>query len=190
MTITFPQQYQIGLQWKSGREGTLSSPPRPELLGGAPPEFGGSDKVWSPEHLLLSSASLCLMLTFIALAEKAKLKIHSYRCRAEGTLDKTEQGIAFTRIFLRVELRAHEQQRAEAMLQTAKKYCVISNSLKAPFVVDIVKVGEIAKTAHLRTVDEQNEATKTNEQADEGGGYARSRANDVPGEERPNRGGS
>ena len=130
-------QYQIALQWKAGREGVLSAPPRPELLGGAPPEFGGTDQVWSPEHLLLSSASLCLMLTFMALAEKAKLKIDGYRCKTEGTLGKTENGLAFASIKVSVELRAVEQQRAETMLQTAKKYCIVSNSLKTPLTVEV-----------------------------------------------------
>lgn len=138
MAIELPQLYKAGLQWKAGREAILSAPPRPELLGGAPAEFGGSDAVWSPEHLLLASASLCLMLTFMALAEKAKLKIDAYRCLAEGRLDKTERGLAFASICVRVELRAPELARAQTLLRTAKKYCIVSNSLNAPLAVEIV----------------------------------------------------
>jgi organic hydroperoxide reductase OsmC/OhrA len=128
---TPPYTYQTGLRWTAGKKGALSAPPRLELIGGAPPEFGGDDQAWSPEHLLLPSVSLCLMLTFLALADKAKLKVDAYRCQTEGTLDKTGGVIAFTAITVRVELRSPEQQRAETMLQTAKKYCFISNSLKA-----------------------------------------------------------
>ncbi|HEX4048827.1 MAG TPA: hypothetical protein VH309_13370 [Elusimicrobiota bacterium] len=47
-----------------------------------------------------------------------------------------------------------------------------------------------AKPEHVRTVDEQNEEQWTNEPEEEGGGYARPRSRDVPGEERPCRGGS
>lgn len=40
------------------------------------------------------------------------------------------------------------------------------------------------------TVDEENELQPTNEQEDEGGGYARPREADAPGKDRPSRGGS
>lgn len=139
MAAPFPHRYQIGLNWTGGKEGVLSAPPRPELSGGAPPEFDGTDRVWSPEHLLLSSASLCLMLTFLALADKTRLRVDGYRCRTEGVLEKTPTGIAFSSIRVLVELRADDQPRAEALLQTAKKHCIVSNSLKSPLAVEAVE---------------------------------------------------
>lgn len=137
MAIAYPHRYHTELSWKDGRRGLISAPPRPDVEGGAPPEFGGTDEVWSPEHLLLSSASLCLMLTFMALAERAKLAVESYRSSTEGVLDRTAAGLAFTRVAVRVELRSPEQERAEALLLTAKKHCIVSNSLKAPIEVEV-----------------------------------------------------
>lgn len=132
----YPHTYASELRWTSGRQAVVSAAPRPDIAAGAPPEFGGTDSVWSPEHMLLGSASLCLLLTFLALAERAKLPVESYASSTEGVLDKTEAGLAFTRVTVRVRLRSPEQARAEAMLQTAKRYCIVSNSLKTPVVVE------------------------------------------------------
>ncbi|MBI3548239.1 MAG: OsmC family protein [Elusimicrobia bacterium] len=132
MTAPFPHRYQTDLHWIGNRQALLQAPPRPEIIGAPPSQFDGTDQAWSPEHLLLSSASLCLMLTYLALAERAKIKIEEYRSRTEGTLDRTESTFSFTRISVRVELRSPEPERAEALLQVAKKHCIISNSLKVP----------------------------------------------------------
>jgi organic hydroperoxide reductase OsmC/OhrA len=116
----------------------LSSGPRPVLVGGPPPEFDGEPGSWSPEHLLLSAANLCLMTTYMALARKAGLEVASYRSEAEGILDKTKEGLVFTRIGLRVEIQAPAERLEEArrLVETAEKYCIISNSLKRPVVVE------------------------------------------------------
>lgn len=129
-----PHAYDVELEWKLDRSGALSSGPRPHILGGPPPQFDGQDRWWSPEHLLLASAGLCLMTTFFAVAEKSRLRVDGYRCRAEGTLDKTEEGIVFTAITLNVSLAAADQdwERAERLLETAKKHCIVSKSLKTP----------------------------------------------------------
>ncbi len=132
----YPMDFSVKLDWTEGGQRALAAAPRPQILAGAPPEFGGTDQVWSPEHLLLSSVSLCLLLTFEALAQRAKLGVEGYRCQAEGTVDKTGGPAAFSKIKLRVDVRCPERERAEALLQTAKKYCLISNSLKAPVTVE------------------------------------------------------
>ena len=137
----FPMDFGVELGWTQAGGHALSAPPRPQIAGGSPPEFGGTDGVWSPEHLLLSSVSLCLLLTFEALAKKAKLQVDGYRCRADGTVDKTSGPAAFSKIRLRVDVRTPEPERVEALLRTAKKYCLISNSLKAEVTVEPAALG-------------------------------------------------
>jgi organic hydroperoxide reductase OsmC/OhrA len=130
----FPHHYQATLNWEGGSRGALSSGSRPVLVGGPPPEFDGEPGWWSPEHLLLSAANLCLMTTYMALARKVGLEIASYRSQAEGVLDKTKEGLVFTRIGLRVEIQAPPERLEEArrLAETAKKYCIVSNALKRP----------------------------------------------------------
>lgn len=138
MTHPFPHRYETSLVWEGGSRAALSSGPRPVLVGGPPPEFDGEPGWWSPEHLLLSAANLCLMTTYMAMAKKFGVQVSRYRSRAEALLDKTRDGIVFTRIALRVEIEAPADRLEEArnVLETAKKYCIVSNSLKQPVEVE------------------------------------------------------
>jgi organic hydroperoxide reductase OsmC/OhrA len=138
MSQPFPHRYETMLVWEGRGPAALSSGSRPVLVGGPPPEFDGEPGWWSPEHLLLSAANLCLMTTYRVLAKKVGLEIAQYRSRAEGVLEKTREGILFTRIALHVEIQAPLQRLEEArkMVETAKKYCIVTNALKLPVEVD------------------------------------------------------
>lgn len=128
----FPHHYEAELEWKGERTGVLRAPPRPDILGGPPPQFDGSDRVWSPEHLLLNALNLCQMSTFFALAAKAGLTVETYRSKVSGTLEKGAEGIGFTSFALKVSVRVADadKEKAEALLHTAKKYCLVSGALK------------------------------------------------------------
>lgn len=138
MPAPFPHHYEVDLSWEAERRGTLAAPPRPALSGGPPPEFDGEAGSWSPEHLLLASVNLCQMTTFFAVAERARLRVVGYRSRAEGTLDRGEAGIAFTRITLHIELKvAEDAARGEQLLHTAHRHCIVANSLKTPVALSV-----------------------------------------------------
>ena len=144
-----PHRYRSDLTWEIDHRGWLSSPPRPGILGGPPPQFGGTAEDWSPEHLLVAAANLCLMLTFLSIAEKSRLPVAQYRSQAEGVLDKVDGVTRFASIGIRVELGvdAEERERAEALLRKAEKHCLVANSLKCPVHVEAVvrATGEPAK---------------------------------------------
>lgn len=133
MTASFPHQYHVKVEGGAGGA-VVSAAPRPEFRGGPPVEFGGRDDWWSPEHLLLSAAGLCLKATFDAIAGRGRLPVLSYASRVEGTLDKTAQGIAFTTVTIAVDLVVDEADaaRAGALLRKAKDHCIVANSLKCP----------------------------------------------------------
>ncbi|MBI4376863.1 MAG: OsmC family protein [Elusimicrobia bacterium] len=132
MTAPFPHHYEARLEWRESYPAQTSAYPRPSILCGPPPQFGGEEGWWSPEHLLLSAANLCLMTTYFALAAKSQIKIERYRSVAKGVLDRGAEGFVFTGIELDVSISVApaDQARAEALIQSAKKYCIISNSLK------------------------------------------------------------
>lgn len=131
MASPFPHHYDVTL---SGSNGTaiLGGGARPDIVGGPPPEFDGSARSWSPEHLLLSAVGLCLMTTFQAFAARADLPVAGYESRVEGVLDKTSAGLAFTSMRVAVDLRVAEgdRARAEQLLQSAKRHCIVANALK------------------------------------------------------------
>lgn len=142
MATTFPHRYDVRLSWPGQGGATLDAAPRLPIEGGAPSEFGGRDSWWSPEHLLLSSLSLCLMTTFEALARKARLPVMGYACRAVATLDRTETGLAFTAFGLRVEVEVAraDAERAPTLLAAAKKHCLVANALSVPVTLDVAVV--------------------------------------------------
>ncbi len=138
----FPHLYRVRLDaCETGA--VLLAPPRPLLLGGAPAEFGGSDDRWSPEHLLLASASLCLRETFGALAQLKHLAVESYQSDAHGLLERAATGPAFSWIKVSVDLRVapSEVERARALLEKAKEHCIVTNSLRVPVQLEATVTG-------------------------------------------------
>ncbi len=105
-----------------------------------PPEFGGPEDVWSPEHLYVASLSSCLMTTFFAIADIARLEVASYADEAAGHLQRGGD-----RLYTmdRVELRPHvvvyreeDIDKALRLLAKAESVCLISRSVSS--VVEVV----------------------------------------------------
>lgn len=138
MPAPFPHHYKSNLSWSGSDQCTMSAPPRPEIVGWLPPEFDGNDRHWSPEHLLLSSIELCLLLTFRSIAKKSSLDVKSYKCEGSATVDRGDGGLQVTAVHLHVDITvgdADQVERVRPLLDTAKKYCIISNSIKAPVTI-------------------------------------------------------
>jgi len=125
----FPHRYSLTLD-----SDTLVAEPRDPIRTGTPPEFGGTDAVWSPEHLLLGAALACLKTTFDAYARHQGIAVHAWRGTATGVLAKTREVPAFTSIDLEVELVTHpgDEARAQALLATAERSCLVSRALSVP----------------------------------------------------------
>ena len=123
----FPHQYTVALE-----DRRLSAPPRTPIAVGAPPQFGGSNEVWSPEALLVGAALECLWTTFEAYARHDQLEFTGWRAAGVGVLDKSPTGPIFTSITLSVEIAvaATDVERAQRLLDTAEKHCIISNALR------------------------------------------------------------
>lgn len=127
--------YESEITWLSERRGRAELAGRSAIAVGAPPEFGGTDDVWSPEHLTVAAVNACMMLTFIAVAENSKLRFQSYAASATATLEKVEgRGTVITRIAVRPRITVPadiDRARLERVLQLTKKNCFVSNSLTA-----------------------------------------------------------
>lgn len=127
--------YEVDIDWKSGRRGSMSSPVLDEQIDVVtPPEFpGGEAGVWSPEHLFVASVSSCLMTTFLAIAEHSKLNFTRFSVGARGKMEKGEDGYMISEITLtpKVHLeREKDRDKAERILQKAEKGCLITHSVK------------------------------------------------------------
>ena len=132
--------YHTTVAWKGEHWGRLALGNGPEMDFSAPPDAQGHPNVLTPEDAFVAAANTCIMLMFIWAAERYKLKLISYDCRAEGTklieLDRTEM-FTHLRLFPVIRLAAGGEDpqvvtaRTRKALQSAQKYSLVANSVKS-----------------------------------------------------------
>ena len=96
------------------------------------PMFGGAGERWNPEDLLAGTLATCHMLTFLALAAKARIEVRGYSDRAEAALVTEERVSRVGEILLQPTIRVAkgtDAAKVEELFQKAHKYCVIANSI-------------------------------------------------------------
>jgi len=137
--------YHTTVSWKGEHLGRIVMGNGPEMDFSAPPDDEGCSGVLTPEDAFVAAANSCIMLMFIWAAERFKLNLVSYECRAEGTklieLDRTE---IFTHLRLRpvIHIAAGEEStsmveaRVRRALQSAQKYSLVANSAKSEIIIE------------------------------------------------------
>lgn len=126
--------YHTSVRWTEQRKGLISCAGKPDVQVATPPEFKGHEGIWSPEDLFVAAANICLMTTFLAVAERAGLAFSSYESAAEGRLELVEGKFQFTEITLKpvITLKAvADAAKAKELIEKAEANCLISNSMKA-----------------------------------------------------------
>lgn len=126
--------YHTAVKWTEQRKGTISCAGKPDVQVATPPEFKGHDGIWSPEDLFVASANICLMTTFLAVAERAGLAFTAYESEAEGTLELVDGKFQFTAITLKPAITlplGGDAVKAKELIEKAEANCLISNSMKA-----------------------------------------------------------
>lgn len=93
--------------------------------------FRGDPTLLNPESLLVAAASSCQLLSFLAVAARAKLEVVSYEDDAEGSMPDTQQPVRISRIVLHphIRVRGGTADRVRELLHTAHQQCYIANSL-------------------------------------------------------------
>ena len=127
--------YNTNIEWKTGRQGELSLEGFPTITVATPPEFPqGVPNTWSPEHLFVASANICLMTTFLAIAENSKLKFSSYSAGSTGKMERVEGKYVISEIELKPRIVIQEEkdrEKALRIIEKAEKGCLISRSMNA-----------------------------------------------------------
>ena len=126
--------YHTAVKWTEQRKGVISCVGKPDVQVATPPEFKGHEDIWSPEDLFVASANICLMTTFLAVAEREGLTFTSYESVAEGKLELVDGKFQFTTITLKptITLSANaDAAKARELIEKAETNCLISNSMKA-----------------------------------------------------------
>jgi len=133
--------YQTAVKWTELRKGIMSCAGKPEVYVATPPEFKGHEGIWSPEDLFVASANICLMTTFLAVAERAGLAFSAYESTAEGRLELVEGKFQFTAITIRPSITVKSGEdvgKAKELIEKAERNCLISNSMKAAVTLEPV----------------------------------------------------
>jgi peroxiredoxin-like protein len=137
----FPHRYEVMALAPPAGVVTLRASDLEDIQSTPPPEFDGPEGNWSPESLFVAAVADCFVLSFRAVARASKLDWQDIECRAEGMLDRTPEGLMFTRIDLRVSLRVPagtDEARALRLLEKAENTCLVSRSIRTPVHLEAV----------------------------------------------------
>ena len=125
-------EYEATVRWKNDRICTLITGSGNTMKLSSPPEFKGVKGYITPEELFVATENACILMTFIAYAEKMRVEFLSYECEAVGYLEREEKGFLFTRISLRPRVvikRVEDYKKIERALELAESRCLITNSI-------------------------------------------------------------
>lgn len=116
-----------------------------DLRADAAPDWGGDPENTNPEQALAAALSSCHMMTFLALAAKAKWPVESFHDYAVAHLGKNTRGqMAVTRVDLHPEAGfdtgfSVEAAKLEQMHHRAHRYCFIANTLADSVEINILQ---------------------------------------------------
>jgi len=126
-------EFKTKCQWVEGKKGITMGIHKKNITIGCPPEFGGEEEYWSPEHLFIASIEVCVMTTFIWLLEKNNLNIISYKSEANGKAHMVGADFIFSEIVLKPVIKittTRTKEKIHALIIDAGKQCMVSKSLK------------------------------------------------------------
>ncbi|HET6443120.1 MAG TPA: OsmC family protein [candidate division Zixibacteria bacterium] len=137
--------YDTTVTWKGEHWGHIVMGNGPEMDFSAPPDAQGHGGVLTPEDAFVASVNTCIMMMFIWAAERFKLNLLSYECRAEGTklieLDRTEI-FKELRLWPVILVGANGddpvivKSRIQRAIRAAQKYSLVANSVKSEVIIE------------------------------------------------------
>lgn len=142
-------RYQARLRWSGStgvgydaydRTHTASAPPADaNLTLASDPAFLGDPALLNPEQLVVLAASSCQLLSFLAVAARARIDVRSYEDDAEAAMPEDDPPLRLTAITLRPRVLVGPGPtvaRVEHLLEVAHRECFIANSLRSEITVE------------------------------------------------------
>jgi organic hydroperoxide reductase OsmC/OhrA len=102
------------------------------------PSLGGDASRLDPEQLVLAAASSCQLLSFLAIAARARIDVTDYRDDAEATMSHADGPVRIAAILLRPRITVAagpSEHRVERLVHLAHQECYVANSLATPVTV-------------------------------------------------------
>jgi organic hydroperoxide reductase OsmC/OhrA len=95
--------------------------------------FRGDPSRLNPEQLLVVAAASCQLLSFLAVAARARLDVVEYDDDAEGVMPEGDPPLRITTITLRPRITLRPgptEERVRLLVEVAHRECYIANSLR------------------------------------------------------------
>jgi len=130
----FPHRYTVNAAVRPDGDVPLSTEGVRIIESAPPKEFDGPGNQWSPEALLTAAVADCFVLGFRVIASASKYAWLSLEARTEGTLDRIEGKMRFTRFDTHAKLQVPagaDIERAKRLLEKAELTCLVANSLNS-----------------------------------------------------------
>jgi organic hydroperoxide reductase OsmC/OhrA len=121
------------------RTHTGAAPTQPTLDLSSDPAFRGDADRWNPEALVVLAASSCQLLSFLAVAARARVDVVDYQDDAVGEMPEAASPMRVTRIVLRPRITVRgdvAEPRLAHLVEVAHRECFIANSLTSDIVVE------------------------------------------------------
>ena len=121
------------------RTHTASAPPAyAELVLASDPAFRGDPALLNPEQLVVLAATSCQLLSFLAVAARARIDVVAYEDDATGVMPEGRK-TSISRIVLRPRITVAsdvDDARLTHLCDVAHAECFIANSLRTEIVVE------------------------------------------------------
>ncbi len=108
-------------------------PARADLVLSADPAFRGDAERLNPEQLLLLSAASCQLLSFLAVAARARVDVVAYVDEAEAVMPESPRPVQISEIRLHPVITVRgpvRVRRVEELVEVAHRECYVANSLR------------------------------------------------------------
>ncbi len=127
--------FEVDLKRTIGRKGIITAK---DVMGSieiatAPQFKGGIPDIWTPEHLFLGALSSGYMTTYLAIADKQRMKVKDITCSAIGQINLYEDHLEFTTINLYPKVYIENDDdlpKANKILLSSYMHCIIANSVR------------------------------------------------------------
>jgi organic hydroperoxide reductase OsmC/OhrA len=141
--------YQAHVSWRGstaagyegyGRAHEAGAPPAAAVMTlSSDPAFRGDPTLLNPEQLVVLAAASCQLLSFLAVAARARLDVLEYEDDAEAHMDEGDPPARINRITLRprvVLAAGPTEERVQHLMEVAHKECFIANSLTSEMTIE------------------------------------------------------
>lgn len=131
--------YKNKVEWRGGHDGYTWCQNGTEMRFSAPPDLHGMPDVMTPEDAFVAASNTCYMMMVIWAAERFKLDMVSFECRAEGEVEEFMDRTSWFKkvtLFPKIVVKGKSLEYVQRALDTAMKYSTINQSFKSQVVIE------------------------------------------------------